>query len=213
MKTTTNFKNLDRNTFLKTKKSGEIKNIPYFYQKKVSKSINMNVTKNKLTKHRNSKNLKLTEHKAILDVFNKKKEDENKSEDDSSESYHENMCLNQKYLSVKFLTRNHINNDLSKEMKKENKYLKLYEDFMITQKTYKNISNNNLVIFNPVDEKIKNNRFSIYSEYKKIPIKNNNIDNNDSAIELINSLNIKDNIDYFLSREKAKGNIFLNLEI
>ena len=213
MKTTTNFKNLDRNTFFKTKKSGEIKFIPNLYQKRVSKSINMNVMKNKLTKYRNSQNLKLTEHKAILDIFNKKKENKNETEDDLSESYHENKCLNQKYLNVKYLTRNHIDNDLSKEMKKENKYLKLYEDFMITQKTYKNNANINLTLFNPVDEKIKNNRFSIYSEYKKIPVKSNNIDNNDSTIEVVNSLNIKDNIDYFLSREKAKGNIFLNLEI
>ena len=213
MKTTTNLKSLDRNNFFKSKISNEIKSLPTLYQKRISKSININVIKNKLTRNRNPKNIKLNKHKAILDIFNKKK-DTNESEDDLSDSVYKNRLFKNKYLSEeKYMTRN--DNDIYKDMKKENKYLKLYEECMITQKAYKTISNNNIILFNPVDEKIKDNKLTLFSEYKKNAIKNNSKDNDDSdnIINLVDSIKTRDNIDYFLSKEKMKGNIFLNLEI
>jgi hypothetical protein len=96
----------------------------------------------------------------------------------------------------------------------ENKYYKLYEDFLIMQRAYKNNSNkNNLInIYNPVDEKIKDNKLSLFLEYKKLN-KIKNIDNYDENISKnINTVNTMNNIDYFLSQEKKmKDDIFLNI--
>ena len=218
MKTTTNFKSLEKNNFFKTQINKGVNSLPNLYQKRLSKIINMNLLKNKLSKNIGPKTLKLNEHKAIKDIFNKKddEKDSNKSdsEEDSIDFNDINEILNERkeeknyFSEEKHKKRMRIFTD--NDIKKENKYLKLYEDFMNRQKAYKNISNNNTFIFNPVDEKLKDNKLSLFMDYKKLNNNNNDCDNKYNSL---NSLNTMDNIDYFLSKEKMKGNIIINLGI
>ena len=95
-----------------------------------------------------------------------------------------------------------ILNSMIKDIKKENKYIQRYKDILIKQMELRNKSKHCINIFNPVDEKIKNNKISIFLEYQKMnKLINSNCRNNFFNIVSIDSMN---NINYFLSRERRK---------
>ena len=118
------------------------------------------------------------------------------------------------------ISNNEINNKITKpKIKKknnkirnlniDNKYHKLYEHVMNKQKEYKNNSNININIYNPIDEKLKANKLSLFIEYKNLYNINYNNKKEENKVNC-KSFNTMNNIDYFLSKEKKmKDSIFL----
>ena len=206
IQTTSNI-NLDNINILKTQISNERKSLQPFFRNKFSKSLNIVKKKNQKTLISN-KNFKFKFKKEINKILDEK--NKNDSINNIQEYFNESNDLK--------ISKNKSKNKTKKKLvdkgNKENKYYKLYEDFLIMQRAYKNNSNkNNLInIYNPVDEKIKDNKLSLFLEYKKLN-KIKNIDNYDENISKnINTVNTMNNIDYFLSQEKKmKDDIFLNI--
>ena len=221
-KSSNNFRNI-KSINLKTSCNLKCKSFSKMFKSKLSKSINIikkNSKKLEIIENHKFKNIRKSNEdihkKAKEKDIDTKKSEENK--DDSKTSLEEffndenmpKLLQNKKNVKTKedqkvILEKGNLN------VKKENKYNRLYESFFIIQKAYKNNSKKNSCIFNPIDEKIKNNKMTMFSEYKKmIELKNNfnnkcdNIDNNYNTFMIFN------NIDYFLSKEKKLKNNFFS---
>ena len=94
------------------------------------------------------------------------------------------------------------------DIKKENKYNQRYKDMLIKQMELRNKSKHYINIFNPVDERINNNKLSIFMEYQKM----NKLINNNCRNYFYNNISIdsSNNINYFLSKERNKKKLLLN---
>ena len=222
-KTSTDFRN---NKTINIKNSLNLKSIsfPKLFKKKLTKSIFSKKYSKRIEINENSK-LK-NKKKAIEDIFYKKNKAEDIFENESIE-YSKSFTIREESINKenksKLLLHNEkkkINKDKNINLenenlnkKKENKYNKLYESFWDKQKSYKNNLISNSYIFNPIDEKIKNNKMSMFTEYKEmIKKKIGSYNKDDDTNNNYNTFSTLNNIDYFLSKErKIKDDIFLDL--
>ena len=214
IKTIPNLKNnFDKN--IETNKNMEGQNFAKFFQTeycklKILKSQNSKKIKNKLLKYNSQEKLKLKE------IFNERSNDNYHYESQKNiiKSFDEKneiqFSKDEEIIEIKKKRKKYkILNSMINDIKKENKYNQRYKDILIKQMELRNKSKHCINIFNPVDEKIKNNKLSIFLEYQKMKkLINKNSRNNFCNIISIDSMN---NINYFLSREKKnKKRFFLN---
>lgn len=185
---------------------------PTFDKNKFSKSLYPN--KRKFRKKYNTKIYKIKNNKDIEKIFNIKDEYEeynlkNESKDNSFNLKDIGLLDEEKY-SDNDIKRKRREKGKLENYTIKNKYHQMYEFFENKQKDYKNFTNSNINIFNPVDEQIKNKKISLFMEYKHLnDLKFNLKEENKN---FVNSFNTMNNINYFLSKErKMKDSIFLNL--
>ena len=179
-----------------------------YYKSKILKSKSSTKIKSKLIKYNIQEKLKLKDklndnendnyhyksQKNIINNFNGKNELQFSIDEEIKE-------IEKKRKKYKIL------NSMINDIQKENKYNQRYKDILIKQMELRNKSKHCINIFNPVDEKIKNNKLSLFLEYQKMnKLINNNIKSNFYNIVSIDSMN---NINYFLSREKRNNKMFL----
>ena len=151
------------------------------------------------------------EKKIVMDKYEKKRiyqEIEN--------IFHKKNSDNDSYQNEKSIIKNNIELNEEKSLenkisirKKENKYKILDEYIALKQKNYKKNCSFNTNIYNPINEKLKENKMTLFMEYKNlINLKRNNNEENKNTFNSVNAMN---NIDYFLSKEKRmKDSIFLD---
>ena len=137
-------------------------------------------------------------YQEIENIFHKKNSDNDSYQNEKS------IIINNKELNEQKSLENKIS-----IRKKENKYKILDEYIALKQKNYKKNCSFNTNIYNPINEKLKENKMTLFMEYKNlINLKRNN---NEENKNIFNSVNAMNNIDYFLSKEKRmKDSIFLD---
>lgn len=220
IKTIPNLKNVfDKNIETNTNNNIEGHNFAPFFQteywkSKLLKSQSSKKIKNKLLKYNIQQKLKLKE------IFNEKSNDNNN--DNYHYKSHKNIfnnfdekneiqfSIDEEIKEIKKKRKKYkILNSMVNDIKKENKYNQRYKDMLIKQVELRNKSKHCINIFNPVEERIKNNKLSVFLEYQKMnKIINDNCRNHFFNIISIDSMN---NINYFLSRErKNQKKLLLN---
>ena len=219
IKTIPNLKNVfDKNIESNTNINKVGQNLAPFFQteywkSKLLKSQSSQNIKKKLLKYNIQQKLKLKE------IYNEKSNDKNndnylyKSQKNIINNFDENneiqFSIDEEIKEIKNKRKKYkILNSMINDIKKENKYNQRYKDMLIKQMELRNKSKRCVNIFNPVDERINNNKLSIFMEYQKM----NKLINNNCRNYFYNNISIdsSNNINYFLSRERNKKKLLLN---
>ena len=219
IKTIPNLKNVfDKNIESNTNINKVGQNLAPFFQteywkSKLLKSQSSQNIKKKLLKYNIQQKLKLKE------IYNEKSNDKNndnylyKSQKNIINNFDENneiqFSIDEEIKEIKNKRKKYkILNSMINDIKKENKYNQRYKDMLIKQMELRNKSKHYINIFNPVDERINNNKLSIFMEYQKM----NKLINNNCRNYFYNNISIdsSNNINYFLSKERNKKKLLLN---
>ena len=219
IKTIPNLKNVfDKNIESNTNINKVGQNLAPFFQteywkSKLLKSQSSQNIKKKLLKYNIQQKLKLKE------IYNEKSNDKNndnylyKSQKNIINNFDENneiqFSIDEEIKEIKNKRKKYkILNSMINDIKKENKYNQRYKDMLIKQMELRSKSKHYINIFNPVDERINNNKLSIFMEYQKM----NKLINNNCRNYFYNNISIdsSNNINYFLSKERNKKKLLLN---